>query len=277
MIQIPKISPIAFRQDVLITTNRPKDLGGIYYGVDYVPICDEWLVDTTINLIILADAPPTIQVNGNLLLSIDITPVGWYGIPSVRPSNVYKTSYIPTVIGETTEFTITDGTDIYTSPIYTTVNNQDNSLIRIDYIHNEIDFGMFSGDVMTTFVYGEFMEALPTNEIVSFKNTRNQTIKLRATPIEAYNLKMYYLKYNDINKLNLIFSCSETYVNNTKVVNEEGISSSRVDVSDLFEANVTLERVDDNFMFIDTRDLSGVLIGDDNDNTISDDNETQLI
>ena len=274
MILIPKISPITFKQDTLETVNVPKDQGGQYYGVDYISYCNEWVKDTDITIQINSDDPVNVWVNNNPIIVYDITPSPWTG-----PTNyVYQCSYTPTTVGSDFQFKISDGTTTYFSDTYVVVENQDNALIKINYAHNENDFGMVSGQgFFTTFVYGTFIETLTPNEITTFKNTRNQTVKLRATPIEKYKLSMFYLKYNDLNKLNLIFSCSDVAINELEVTNDNSLEATKTDTSDIFEANIDLERRNDNFMVNFENRASGVLVGDNSDDTIGDNNLIQII
>lgn len=267
MIYIPQITPFSIEQ-IQAFAHRPYN----FYGIDEVCLPREFPVNEQIIFQFQCDTTaPTVLMNTTELVPTNITPSGWDG----EGNYVFEVSYTPTTVG-TINFYIMEGGYFFESENIEIVDDCEH-LLKFEYTNSESDYGLITGTTFTTYESGDFLNATPTNEIDSYKNDRGELKILRATPIEAYDLKMWYCSLATVNRMNMIFSCDTIIINGMQVQASEVPKASQVEHSNMFEVSVNISRVDSDYHQPTAAADGIVLIDDNSDNIISDNNNNMLM
>lgn len=269
MIYFPQISPIFFRQ-IVSGVNLSPDFGTQFEGINYLDWCHDWPINVPLVFQFFSDnEDPVVRVGDTDLVLTEITPSGWDGLGSF----VYQTTYTPTVEGQFTIDVIEDGlASFYESQPINVVSDVAN-LVKIGYKNSENDYGYVGTSTLISYLEGEFSNVQPENEIVSYKNDRGVLTKLRATPIEAYELRIFAVPYFIVNMINLIFSCDTITVNGVAFQTEETTSIERIEErADLFNVSVIIKKTNSEYVNETTSTDGLTFIGDNSNNIISDSN-----
>lgn len=270
MLYIPKISPIRIKQ-LGVGDNLPQDLGGEFYGVDYVNFCNEWAINQPLTFQIFSDsANPIIKVGDTNITPTDITPTGWAGLGNY----VYEISYTPTAEGDF-RFLLIEDIYFFESDLIKVISDTSH-LIKIDYSNSENDYGYVGSTQLTAYVDGEYRTVQPSNEMTVYENDRAELTKLRSTPIEKYELNIYNSIYSVANMLNMIFSCDTILINGESFQSDEVPNVEAIEMSNIFNISIIISRTSDNYEYF-TQQADGLdFIGDNSDEILSD-NENKLI
>jgi hypothetical protein len=266
MIYIPKISPIRIKQVVNVPFPA-QDLGAKFVGVDYVNFCNEIPVGVEFIFQFMCDtSSPSVDASGNTVTLTDITPTGWVGLGNY----VFEASYAPT---STTpfKFYLSEGGYYFESVEIQPVEDV-SKLIKIAYANTENDFLYVDGSVLVSYFTAEYRLVQPQNELTVYQNDRGELTKLRATPLESYELHFYHIPYYVVNQLNLIFSCDIIGINDEGFQTEEVISAEAIEMSNIFNATVVITRTDDDYEFFTITNDGIEFIEDGTSEMITDDN-----
>jgi len=242
MIYIPKISPIRIYQ----VTNKAfpaQDLGLQFKGIDYINFCNEIPINEVFRFQFMSDtATPAIHASGNAVSLTDITPVGWSGLGTF----VYEAEYTPTT-EDHFKFYINEDVFFFESTEIIPITDT-SQLLEFAYMNSENDFlYVDGGNVLKAYFKAEYRSVMPTNEMDVYHNDRGEMTKLRATPLEAYELHFYSVPYYVVNMLNLIFSCDMIWINNESFQTEETISAEPIEMSNIFNASIIITRTNEDY------------------------------
>lgn len=271
MIYLPQISPINFTQ-IVEGSNLSPDVGGTFETIAYVDFKHIRAVNEAIKFQFMSDtANPVVQVGGTAVSLTDITPSGWAG----DGNYVYEASYTPTAAGYI-YFFIVEGGNYFESTCIEVVESTE-GLVKIEYSNSENDYGYVDGSELISYFDGDLGEVQPFNDIVGYQNDRGKLTKLRSTPVEGYELSIYRVPYFVVNQLNMLFSCDTIEINGVLFQNEDELGVERLGESDLFNVTLTIKRVADSYTKHTESESGFALIGDANDNLISDNSGNLLI
>ena len=266
MLYIPKISPIRIHQ-IAVGNNLPQDLGVEFYGVEYPNFCATWLINEPLTFQIFSDISiPNVTVNGTILTPTDITPSGWSGLGNY----VLEYSYTPTSVG-TLKFYLDDGTYFFESDEISVISDP-LRLVKLQYLNSTNDYGYIGSTLLTAYVEGEFRTIEPGNEKTVYDDDRGEVTTLRSTPTESYVLNVYNTTYSVVNMLNLIWACDTVYMNGQPFQAKEVPGVEPVSFSNLFDMNVKVQRVEDDYQYFTVTNDGIEFVSDDTGELITDDN-----
>jgi len=266
MIYIPKISPVRIKQ-IVSGSFLSQDSGHNFYGIDKINFCNEIPLNKQFIFQIFSDTQnPNIYIDGYVLAVNDITPVNWAGLGSY----VYEISFTPTRL-DSFVINIEESGNYFESdsiiPVFDTSH-----LIKIEYTNSQNDFLYVGSTVLTAYFDAEYHSVRPENELTVYENDRGEMTKLRATPTENYELAFYNVPYYVINLINMIFSMDTILINGQPFQSNETVNVEDIEMSDIFNGSMLIQRTNDNYQNFTITDDGIVLNSDDNDVIYSDDN-----
>jgi len=272
MIYIPKICPIRITQ-IVVGQNLSQDFNQTFKGINYPDNCSKWLSGEELTFQFYSTkAISSISTTANGATTgvsvSDITPSGWAGLGSY----VYEVTYTPS--DDSLIFEINDGESFFKSDIIQIVTESE-QLIKIEYSNSENDYGYVGTSTLTTYQRGEFRSIVLGNEKTVFDNDRGELTMLRATPTEGYQLNIYDVDYSVANLMNLIWSCDDVELNGEPFQAAEAPEAEPIEMSNLFNIQVNIQRVDEDYEFFNTT-ADGIELITDNTDEITTDNEYEI-
>ena len=172
----------------------------------------------------------------------DITPDGWVS------ETIYKYTWTPIEAGIYYISMPAEGIQSDYIKVHSD-NKYKRNLFEIEYYNSYNDYGMIFDDngtnVFTAKSYfeGRMLPGEVQNEISGYPSDRGKFVKTRSTPLNSGILKIFKTPMNYQHILNTIFSCDNIYINGIKWINEDSITMTQIEKSDLANYEINLKEV----------------------------------
>lgn len=202
-----------------------------FYKVSEFPYSFNWLTENLLPMqymhkgtVVVTKYNCRTGVTSSIASGTNITPTGFALNYTVRKMNWNLTEgeyilYIAVTYDGTTEY--------YRSAVIE-VKTTLPECLKIDYAHSDNTFNfVFVNDseenifIGTLYVEGTMDKVLPGNTLDTYDDDRGELELLQATPQRLYEIQLGPLPRKYIEKLNMILSCDQMYVNDIRVQAKE--------------------------------------------------------
>lgn len=266
--QIPDMNPLRLYYYNLVPDwiTRFPNIGNVIRnqnnlpGVESVYVYSDFVINNLLSLQLKILVPGTENLTvykfnevtrvfdvNSTIIPVDITPLGWIS------ESVNRYDFTP--IAEGLYYLESSTAGIRSDKFYVHSDlDLKKRLVKVQFQNYENDYGMIFWDGLTSkyngtmFFTGVLKFAQPKNKMSVLESDRGNTEKLRSTPIPGASLLLTDLHYTEVDKINLIFSCSTITVNGITFQNTEVQEPEQIEKSDLVKITIKLSQTNYNYV-----------------------------